>query len=177
MKLTVDKKVLSEGEYATVSWDCGSPDQASLVVVEGGSRRVFPLSDAGTMVVSPTGDSDTMELILKASIAGSIQQESLSVKVKRVVLRAEKVSGVKGARRDRASSALDSAKDRLHEWWGRTREEFASWWSILPPTKKLAWKCLLGIFLILLLSCFSPRFLPFGVVLLSLYLVYFIYRK
>lgn len=182
MNLSVDKKTIEEGQYVLLTWDCGDPDQVSLVVEEGASRRVLPLSNSGTTSVLPTGESDTMRLRLRCvDASGKVLEEERTVKVKRRVLKAERVDGSPfdggQGRKTQSSGDRPAFLERAGQWWRRRKEAARAFWSVQPKDKKLAFK-VLGIlvatdFLVLL----SPRLLPVGLFATGLYLVWYLARR
>jgi hypothetical protein len=96
----IDRKQVQEGESVTVSWSCESPDMVTLTVVDG-VKSVHQLGDSGTRVIPATGNADKIVLTLRASIAGKTEEKTATVKVKRKVVKAERVHSTPYGKKER----------------------------------------------------------------------------
>jgi len=167
----IDKKKVTEGEYVTVSWDCQNPDMVSLVVADG-SKSVHQLGDSGTKVIPASGNADQMVLTLRATIGGKLEEKSAKVKVKRKVLKADKVS--RGPK-NQNSKPFDFT--RIKDWWTRTTAQYKTAWAYMPETKKLAVKVMGLIAAVMILSGISPKLLPLGLLAVAGYLSWIILKR
>jgi len=169
----IDKKQISEGEYVTVTWNCENPDMVTLSVQDGG-KSIYQLGDSGTRVVQASGNTDRMVLTLRASLNGKVEEKSITVKVKRKVLKAEKVH--------RTSSWEGKKKKpfdlgRIKDWWTRFTAALKTGWAYMPETKKLAYKVLGLLMAGMILTSISPKLLPVGILLIGGYLSWIIIKK
>lgn len=174
LSFNIDKKQVAEHEHVTVTWDCPNPDQVTLTV-EDGTRSVHQLPDSGSRVIEASGNADRMTLTLRAVIGGKAQEKSATVKVKRKVLKAEKVNGAPYGSQDSAKSWLGFSK--IKDWWSRTTDGLKTSWSYLPENKKLATKILGLMCAVMLLTSFAPKLFPLGLLAIMGYLTWIILKR
>ena len=169
----IDKKQVNEHEWVTVSWDCQNPDQVSLTV-EDGTRTVHQLADSGSRSVQASGNADKMVLTLRASIGGKMQEKSVTVKVKRKVLKAEKVHR---APRSGRTSGPTEWWESIKSWWTKTSAGLKTAWTYMPENKKLASKILGLMCAVMLLTGISPKLFPLGLIAIMGYLTWIIVKR
>lgn len=174
ISFSIDKKQVTEHEYVTVSWDCENPDQVTLTV-EDGTKSIHQLPDSGRRVIEASGNADRMTLSLRAVIGGKTQEKSMTVKVKRKVLKAEKVNGAPHGSQGSKKSWFDLSK--IKGWWSRTIAGFKTAWTYMPENKKLATKILGLMCAIMLLTSFAPKLFPLGLLAIMGYLTWVIVKR
>ncbi len=174
LSFDIDKKQVVEHEHVTVSWDCENPDQVTLTVEDGG-RSVHQLPDSGSRVIEATGNADRMTLTLRAVIGGKTQEKSATVKVKRKVLKAEKVHGASRGGSGGRKAWFDFAK--VKAWWLRASAGLKTAWTYLPENKKLATKILALMCAVMLLTSFAPKLFPIGILAIMGYLTWIIVKR
>lgn len=174
ISFNIDKKQVAEHEYVTVSWDCENPDQVTLTV-EDGTRSVHQLPDSGSRVIEASGNADRMTLILRAVIGGKTQEKSATVKVKRKVLKAEKVHGTPHGGSGSGKDWFDFTK--VKDWWSRTSAGLKTAWTYMPENKKLATKILGLMCAVMLLTSFAPKLFPLGLLAIMGYLTWIILKR
>lgn len=160
---TTDKKKVNVGEYFTVSWECRNPDMVTLSVQDGG-KTVYQLGDSGTKAINASGNADKIILVLRASIGGQVEEKTVSVRVKRKVIKAEKVSY--SPRNRKMFSGFSGIKEK----WTRIKSQYKTVWTHLPDTKKLALKVTGLLTIAISLSAISPKLLPWGLMAIVGYL-------
>jgi len=160
LSFKIDKKQISVGEYVTVSWDCVNPDMVTLIVQDGG-KSVYQLGDSGSRVIQASGSADKMLLTLRASIGGKAEEKSVEVKVKKKVLKAERIP----------------RNPKIKDWWQRTTVGMKTAWTYMPGTKKLAVK-IMGLLLVtMILTSISPKLLPLGLFIVVIYLGWYVMKR
>ena len=174
LSFNIDKKQVTEHEHVTVSWDCENPDQVTLTV-EDGTRSIHQLPDSGSRVIEASGNADRMTLTLRAVIGGKAQEKSATVKVKRKVLKAEKVHSAPRSSSGGRKSWFDLSK--IKGWWSRTTAGFKNAWTYMPENKKLATKILGLMCAIMLLTSFAPKLFPLGLLAIMGYLTWIILKR
>ena len=176
-KLTfnIDKKQVTEGEYINVTWDCPNPDMVSLTI-EDGIKSIHQLSDNGSRSIPVSGNADKIILTLRASIGGKVEEKKASVKVKRKVLKAEKVYGsAKSSSSKNWKNIFDFTK--VKTWWNGLASKFKLAWTYMPENKKLAYKILGLIMAAMILTSISPKLASLGFLLVVGYLFWVILKK
>ena len=174
-KLTfnIDKKQITEGEYINVTWDCPNPDMVSLTV-EDGIKSIHQLSDSGSRSIPASGNADMITLTLRASIGGKVEEKKATVKVKRKVLKAERVYG--SAKSSKGwKNPFDFSK--IKTWWNGIVSKFKLAWTYMPENKKLAYKILGLIMVAMILTSISPKLATLGFLLVVGYLFWVIFKK
>ena len=174
MTFSIDKKQVQEGEYFTVSWDCQNPDMVSMTV-EDGSRSQFQLPDSGSRAIQASGNADKIVLTLRASIGGKVEEKKAAVKVKRKVLKAEKVRRSPKSSSSGGKKAFDFSK--ISSWWNNFTSRLKMAWSYMPENKKLAYKILGLILLAMILAGISPKLMGVGLILVVGYLMWIILKR
>ena len=174
-KLTfnIDKKQVAEGEYINVTWDCPNPDMVSLTV-EDGIKSIHQLSDSGSRSIPASGNADKIILTLRASIGGKVEEKKATVKVKRKVLKAEKVYG--SAKSSKSwKNPIDFSK--IKTWWNGLTSKLKLAWTYMPENKKLAYKILGLIMVAMILTSISPKLATLGFLLVVGHLFWVIIKK
>ena len=174
-KLTfnIDKKQVAEGEYINVTWDCPNPDMVSLTV-EDGIKSIHQLSDSGSRSIPASGNADKIILTLRASIGGKVEEKKATVKVKRKVLKAEKVYG--SAKSSKSwKNPIDFSK--IKTWWNGLASKLKLAWTYMPENKKLAYKILGLIMVAMILTSISPKLATLGFLLVVGHLFWVIIKK
>ena len=169
--LKIDKRKVSEGEYVTVSWECASPDMVTLTVVDGG-KTLYQLGDSGSKVIKASGNSDRMVLTLRASIGGKTEEQSVNVKVKRQVLKAESVH-----RSPRSGRKKPAGFSGIKDSWSRYTAQTKTAWAYMPEAKKLAVTVMGLLMIAIILACISPKLLPWALVAIACYLGWVVIKK
>ena len=170
----IDKRQVQEGESVTVSWNCESPDMVTLTVVDG-VKSVHQLGDSGSKTIPATGNADKMVLTLRASIGGKTEEKSATVRVKRKVVKAERVNSTPYGKKEKTSSPLDFSK--VKDWWRRTSDKYKAAWSYMPENKKLATKILGMMLALMILTGFWPKLFSIGLLLIIGYLGWIVLRR
>ena len=174
-KLTfnIDKKQVTERECFTITWDCPNPDMVSLSI-EDGVKSLHQLSDSGSRSFPASGNADKITLTLRASIGGKVEEKKAYVKVKRKVLKAEKVHG--SAKSSKSwQNPIDFSK--MKPWWNGLISKFKLAWTYMPENKKLAYKILGLIMVSMVLTSISPKLASVGFLLVVGYLFWVIFKK
>jgi len=172
MTFNIDRKQVSEGEYVTVSWECQTPDMVTLSVEDGG-KTIYQLGDSGSRVIRASGNADKMVLTLRVATGGRTEEKTLTVKVKRKVLKAEKVNYA--PRNGEKKKKFDLS--RIKDGWSRFTAQSKTAWTYMPAEKKLAYKIMGLMVLVLALNSISPKLYTLGVILVVGYLSWIILRK
>lgn len=170
----IDKRQVQEGESVTVSWNCESPDMVTLTVVDG-VKSVHQLGDSGSKTIPATGNADKMVLTLRASIGGKTEEKSASVRVKRKVVKAERVNSTPYGKKEKKNPPLDFSK--VKNWWRRTSGRYKTAWSYMPEDKKLATKILGMMLALMILTGFWPKLFSVGLLLIIGYLGWIVLRR
>ena len=116
-----------------------------------------------------------MTLTLRAVIGGKTQEKSVTVKVKRKVIKAEKVHGTPRSGSNNKKAWFDFTK--LKDWWSRTSDRLKTAWTYMPENKKLATKILGLMFAVMLLTSFAPKLFPLGILAIMGYLTWIIVNR
>ncbi|MBR1782751.1 MAG: hypothetical protein IJ753_04450 [Bacteroidales bacterium] len=174
LSFNIDKKQVTEHEHVTVSWDCENPEQVTLTV-EDGTKSIHQLPDSGSRVIEASGNADRMTLTLRAVIGGKTQEKSVTVKVKRKVLKAEKVHGAPRGSSGSRKAWFDFSK--VKGWWSRTIAGLKTSWTYMPENKKLATKILGLMCAVMLLTGFVPKLFPVGLIAIIGYLTWIIVKR
>ncbi len=172
MKFNVDKSKVSEGESFNVSWECSNPGMVSLTI-EDGTKNHIQLPDSGVRAILASGNSDKINIILKASVGGKIEEKKACVKVRRKVLKAERVD--RAPRSHRPSSKFSFS--RIGDWFKKQANMFKTAWSYMSADKKLAYRILGLIMVTMVLTSFSPKLLAVGLGGTVGYLIWQIFKK
>lgn len=176
----IDRKQVQEGESVTVSWSCESPDMVTLTVVDG-VKSVHQLGDSGTRVIPATGNADKIVLTLRASIAGKTEEKTATVKVKRKVVKAERVNSTPYGKKERTGNGSSKNNpinlSRIKNWWQRTKDKYKTAWSYMPETKKLATKILGMMLALTILSSIWPKLFSLGLLLIVGYLGWILIKR
>lgn len=174
ISFNIDKRQVQEGESITVSWNCESPDMVTLTVVDG-VKSVHQLGDSGTRVIPATGNADRITLTLRASIGGKTEEKSATVKVRRKVVKAERVNSTPYGRKERTTNPLDFSK--VKDWWKRTSDKYRTAWSYMPENKKLATKILGMMLALMILTSIWPKLFSLGLLLIIGYLGWIVLKR
>lgn len=139
IKFTADRKSASEGEYVTLTWDCGMPDSVTLTIENGyrTSRLQLPDSGSRTILIEKSKGKTTFRL---AAAQGTRKEVSeLSVKVKNLkTIRAREY-------RPKSSKkfSLRGLWSRLVAWWRNLCGRVSYGWRVMPPRQKRIYKIVL----------------------------------
>ncbi len=174
MKFKVDKSKVTEGESFNVSWECSNPDMVSLTI-EDGTKNHIQLPDSGVRAILASGNSDKINIILKASVGGKIEEKKACVKVRRKVLKAERVDRAPRSQRSSGKKLFDFS--RIGDWFKKQTTMFKTAWSYMSADKKLAYKVLGLIMVTMILTSFSPKLLAVGLGGTVGYLIWQILKK
>lgn len=184
ISVSVDNDKVNQGDFFTVDWKCENPDMVVLNVQDG-TRSSIPLADSGSRVIRASGESDRITLTLVATIAGKKEEVTKVVRVVRP--KAHKVEKVDYIPRsdDRAGKTGTASRfgrkpffdtGKLKTYFANRSSVLKTAWSLLPADKKVIVEILLILFGIEVVSIFVPKVLPFGILLLGLYLIYKLFR-
>lgn len=139
IKFSIDRKSAGEGEYVTLSWDCGMPDSATLTIENGyrTSRLQLPDSGSRTVLIEKSKGKTTFRL---AATWGTRKEVSeLSVKVKNL-----KTIRAKAYRPKRGKTlSFRGLWGRIVSWWRSFTGRLSYAWRVMPPRQKRIYKIVL----------------------------------
>ena len=139
IKFSIDRKSAGEGEYVTLSWDCGMPDNVTLTIENGyrTSRLQLPDSGSRTVLIEKSKGKTTFRL---AATQGTRKEVSeLSVKVKNL-----KTIRAKAYRPKRGKHfSLNGLWGRIVAWWRSFTGRLSYAWRVMPPRQKRIYKIVL----------------------------------
>lgn len=139
IKFSIDRKSAGEGEYVTLSWDCGMPDNVTLTIENGYRTTRLQLPDSGsrTVLIEKSKGKTTFRL---AAAQGTRKEVSeLSVKVKNL-----KTIRAKAYRPKRGKHfSLKGLWGRIVAWWRSFTGRLSYAWRVMPPRQKRIYKIVL----------------------------------
>jgi hypothetical protein len=116
-----------------------------------------------------------MVLTLRASIGGKTEEKRATVRVRRKVVKAERVYSTPYGKKEKTSNPLDFSK--VKDWWRRTSDKYKAAWSYMPENKKLATKILGLMCAVMLVTSFAPKLFPIGLLAVMGYLTWIILKR
>ena len=169
MTFTTDSTSLTEGDIITVTWDCHEAERVELTIDNGYKATAIPLELSGEKRFRLNRSKGRTRLTIAAWVGGKSYTKTIKVKVKEMrATRAETVGD---------DYATNMPKKGVAAWWQESKVRWNAAWQAMPPTKRLASKVLLALAVILLLWPLLRWILPFGLLVLSAYLAWFIWKK
>ena len=169
MTFTTDSTSLTEGDVITVTWDCHEADRVELTIDNGYKATALPLDLSGTKRFRLNRSKGRTRLTITAWIGGKSYSKTIKVKVNAMrATHAETVGDDYAAR---------PPKKGLAGWWQEMTVRSNLAWQAMPPAKKLATRVLAVLAVILLLWPLLRWILPIGLMILSGYLLWFIWKK
>lgn len=169
MTFTTDRTSLTEGDVITVTWDCHEAERVELTIDNGYKATAIPLELNGEKRFRLNRSKGKTKLTITAWVGGKNFSKTIKVKVNELrATRAETVGD------DYASRP---PKKGLAAWWQEVTMRWNMAWQAMTPTKKLATRVLLAIAAILLLWPLLRWVLPFGLLAICAWLLWYIWKK
>ena len=169
MTFTTDSTSLTEGDIITVTWDCHEAERVELNIDNGYKATAIPLELSGTKRFRLNRSKGRTRLTITAWVGGKSFSKTIKVKVHEMrATRAETVGD---------DYATRPPKTGVAAWWQEAKARWNMAWQAMPPTKKLATRVLAALAAILLLWPLLRWILPIGLLGLSAYLLWFIWKK
>lgn len=137
---TADRKSVGEGEYVTLSWDCGMPDSVTLTIKNGYHTTRLQLPDSGSRSVLIEKSKGKTTFRLVAAQGTSKQSQELSVRVKNLKTIRAKAYRPKKSRRP---ASLGELWSRTKAWWRNFCGRVSYGWRVMPPRQKRIYKIVL----------------------------------
>lgn len=168
--LSVDKTRVTEGDIVELSWSCENVDSVQFTLDNGYKTNTIPVEASGTKKFRLNRSKGRTHLVIGATLNGKTYYESVSVRVRKMkATKAENVYDYTGARGVRHNG--------LRTTWWNIKSRFRMTWEHLPENKRLAYKMLLSLLLILTVSAFWPPFFRIASFLLIGYLFWVILKR
>lgn len=139
IKFGVDRKSAGEGEYVTLSWDCGMPDSVTLTIENGYRTTRLQLPDSGsrTILIEKSKGKTTFRL---AAAQGTRKEVSeLSVKVKNLKTIRAKAYRPKSGK----TFSFRGLWGRVVAWWRSFTGRLSYAWRVMPARQKRIYKIML----------------------------------
>ena len=169
MTFKTDVTSLVEGEVITVEWDCLEAERVELSIDNGYKATVVPLEKSGTKRFRLNRSKGRTRLTITAWVGGKSYSKTIKVKVREMpTTHAETVGD------DYASRPPQGG---VQGKWQELKVCWKAAWQAMTPDKKLATRVLLAVAVILLLWPLLRWILPLGLLALTGYLLWFIWKK
>ena len=162
MTFDVDRTSVVEGDIVEITWDCTGADRVELKIDNGFKATVLPLDIAGSKRFRLHRSKGRTALTITAWKDGKSGSKTLKVRVKEMPTAHAETVDSKGHRVDGVKQWRETMRRRLQA---------------LPPDKRLAARALAILGATLLVSMFLPRLFILGVMALTVYLAYIVWKK
>lgn len=170
INLSVDKKKVTEGDIVEVTWSCSPADGVQFTLDNGFKKNSIDVEPSGIKKFRLNRSKGRTHLVIAVQYQGKTYYDSVTVRVlKMKTTKTEEVHDYTGAKGVRANGLKNS--------WANFKSKMKMAWTYMPENKRLAYKILIALLVISLLSFISPRILSIGLLLLSAYLCYTIFKK
>lgn len=162
MTFDVDRTTVIESDVVEIKWDCTGAERVELKIDNGYKATVLPLDISGTKRFRLHRSKGRTSLTITAWKDGKHGSKTIKVKVTNMpTTHAETV--------DNKGNKVGS----MQQWWQQTKLRF----NALPPEKRIATRVLLILAAVLLLTFIAPRLLMLGLLGLTGYLLYIIWKR
>lgn len=169
MTFTTDRTSLTEGDIITVTWDCHEAERVELTIDNGYKATAIPLDLGGEKRFRLNRSKGRTRLTITAWVNGKSYSKTIKVKVHEMpTTRTETVGD------DYASRPPQGG---VQGKWQELKVRWKAAWQAMTPDKKLATRVLLAVAVILLLWPLLRWILPLGLLALTGYLLWFIWKK
>ena len=162
MTFNVDRTSVTEGDVVEIKWDCTGADRVELKIDNGYKATVLPLDTSGSKRFRLHRSKGRTALTVTAWKDGKHGSKTVKVRVTDMPTTHAETVDSQGKRVGQAS-----------QWWQQTKQRFAA----LPPDKRMAARVLLILAAVMLVSIFLPRLFMLGILALTVYLVYVIWKR
>lgn len=173
MTFEIDRRTVTEGDVAEVTWQCDGAEQVTLTIDNGFRTASMPLASSGSKKFRLNRSKGRTRLTIAVVQGGRTFTKKLSVRVKKMpVMRAETVDH-RGRRQSGFGLWWAKQWGKIRLFFGRLRSELRT----LPERKQLAAKLLAIMGVLLILSSVWPRVYSFGMLFLVGYLGFVLLRQ
>lgn len=169
MTFKTDRETLVEGEVITVEWDCLEAERVELSIDNGYKASVVPLEKSGTKRFRLNRSKGRTRLTITAWVGGKSYSKTIKVKVREMPTTRTETVGDDYAQRP--------PKSGVQGWWQSVTSRYRAALDVMPPAKRLATRLLTIIAAVMLLSLLFPRLFFFGLLVVTGYLVWYIWKK
>lgn len=172
ISISTDKKKVTEGEIVTVSWQCSNAPDASTgytLTIDNGTKSstlAVEASGSKSFRLNRTGNT---RFALRAENGGQVSDGHTSVKVKPMPV-------TKGETVDANGKPIGWMKGTFSKL-GKRWDDLKRWKQALPPQQQVALTALVILMFASLLSIPWPTMLFVGNTILTLYLVFVLFRR
>lgn len=170
IEISVNKSKVTEGDVVEITWSCTNATEVQLTLDNGYKANTIPVAFSGSKKFRLNRSKGRTHLVIGAVEGGKTYYKSVTVRVKRMkVTKAEEVydyTGAKGVRKNGLKTSWNNYKSRVKMAWG-----------YLPENKKLAFKIISILMVIMLLSAIYPKIMSLGLMGLGCYLFWILLRK
>ncbi len=170
INLTIDKTTVTEGDVVEVSWSCSPADSVQLTLDNGYKSNAIPVENSGSKKFRLNRSKGRTHIVVGAMVGDKTYYNSVKVRVKKLkVTKTENVydyTGAKGVRRN-----------GLRTTWENYKAKMKMVWSYMPENKRLAYKILSALAVLMIISSFWPQFLTWGLLIVGGYLFWFILKR
>ncbi|MDD3200422.1 MAG: hypothetical protein PHP76_00300 [Bacteroidales bacterium] len=165
MEIRVSDTSVTEGEVVEVSWDCQSAQSAEITIDNGFKSQSVSVEAQGSKKFKLNRSKGKTKLSVTAVENGKKVTKSVAVRVRKQRPAKAKVNNKQYDSYKRMSTPLK-------EKWNQTVEKVKYSWRSLTPTKRLSYKVLGILLIIIIISIFLPKFLMYGIMGLTLYMLF-----
>lgn len=170
INLSVDKNKVTEGDIVEVTWSCSPADRIQFTLDNGFKANSIDVESSGSKKFRLNRSKGRTHLVIAVQYGGKTYYRSVTVRVRKMkATKAEKVYDYTGAKGVRANGLKNS--------WLNFKSKMKMAWSYMPENKRLAYKVLTALCVVALLSLISPKILSIGLLVVSGYLCYVIFKK
>lgn len=169
MKLSVDKKNVTEGDVVEVKWDCPKAESLKITINNGFKAATAEVENKGSKKYKLNRSNGQTVISIEGVENGKTVKKEILIKVK-----APKVKKENSKKYDQYQR-LD--RKPIKEKIDALKSKFKYFWQSLPPQKKQAYILLSIIFGIMIISTFYPKIILFGMSILAIYLLWTLMKR
>ena len=169
----IDKTTVTEGETVEIRWDCSGAETTNLIIDNGFKSSCMNVENTGNKKFRLNRSKGKTKLILEATFQGKKQCKEIRVRIKKLKTTRTRTINNEAYARQRE----EFSKKNLNEKWHILKNSIRYSWQCLPENKRLAYKILGILLLIVLLIRISPRLVSLGLLILAGYLFFVIVKK
>lgn len=173
MIFTTDLTSLTEGEVITVTWDCKSAERTELTIDNGYKTTAIPLEVSGEKRFRLNRSKGRTRLTITAWVNGKSYSKTIKVRVNELPVTHAETLDSKGHTIGKPQQWLNTLRDR----WRLATSQYQRTWQAMPPQKQLASRVLMIIAGVLLVSLFAPALISLGLLILTGYLLWVMWKK
>lgn len=171
MKFKVSRRIVREGDIVEVTWECPEAESARITIDNGYRSASAVVPSSGSKKYKLNRSKGRTRITLSANCHGTPVHREIFI-----IVRKARSSKAKGD-----NTVYDSYtrmdKPNLQQRFKIFRERLSYAWQYVPAQKKLAYKILLLLLVVMLISAFIPKVTYFGLLAVAAYLLWYIYKK